>query len=237
MGLSEYGSAIEKLQDATHLKLHQAELTRVDVGNNINTLHEPRLYFPYLGESRNYQRAQIDSSVYWKNGHVEVVMYDKVRELKSTARKEGVRVQQTLDHTMRIEVRYKQRLCNRFNRPEVVLGSLVEPDFYLDLHNRWKSEYEAIQKINTMEGLPKLLPSTPKEGINAFTIYGLMQMGLDNALHVVEVWKANGAFKRKEEYSRLKRMIKELYGSPNLTIESKLIKELNDKVQNTNVYL
>jgi hypothetical protein len=226
--------AIEKLQDETRMNLTQAQLTRIDVGANIQTKFNPKLYYPYLGQSRYYQRNVFKGTLYYDTETEvrQIAIYDKVREAKKSAMKQGLVLPPHLlaNPVMRIEVRFKKRLQKRFNRSEIQLQTLANPGFYQDLHERFKNEYETIQKVNNMIGLPEQLPSTPKEGMNLFAMYGLGQLGLEKALHLVAVWKAQGAFKRKEEYSRLKAMIKDLYTSPKRTTESELITELNTKV-------
>lgn len=234
MNYTQTKLAIEKLQDETQLNLMQAQLTRIDVGANIKTDLHPKLYYPHLGQSRYYQRNVFKGTLYYdtETEVKQIAIYDKVREAKKSAIKQGLVLPPHLitGPVMRIEVRYKKRLHKRFNRSEIQLQSLGNPGFYQDLHYQFGKEYNAIQKVNNMIGLLEQLPSTPKDGMNVFTLYGLSQLGLENALHTVEVWKAQGAFKHKSEYSKLKRMIKDLYTSPKRTTESELITELNAKV-------
>lgn len=234
MSLIQTKLAIEKLIDETRINLMQSKLTRIDVGVNIKTDLNPKLYYPYLGESRYYQRGVFKGTLYYdtETEVKQIAIYDKIKEAKKSAIKQGLVLPTHLltGPVMRIEVRYKKRLSKRFNRSEIQLQSLATPRFYQDLHYQLGNEYNTIQKVNAMISLPKQIPSTPKEGISVIAMYGLTQLGLDNALHLVEVWKAQGAFKRKEDYSRLRAMIKDLHNSPKRTTESELITELNAKV-------
>lgn len=227
--------AIEKLQDETQMNLMQAQLTRIDVGANIQTKFNPKLYYPYLGQSRYYQRNVFKGTLYYDTETEvrQIAIYDKVREAKKSAMKQGLVVPPHLlvNPIMRIEVRFKKRLQKRFNRSQIQLQSLVNPGFYHDLHKRFRNEYLAIQKVNDMIDFSQQIPSTPKGGMEVFTLYGLSQLGYENAMHLVEVWKAQGAFKDKSQYSTLKRMIRDLHKSPKRTTESELITELNAKVQ------
>ncbi|NQU51763.1 MAG: hypothetical protein HQ522_04420 [Bacteroidetes bacterium] len=52
-------------------------------------------------------------------------------------------------NTLRVELRFRNRLREQLNRPSITAGLLYDETFYRELVERWKDEYFSIQKINS----------------------------------------------------------------------------------------
>ena len=224
---SDSARAIEKMADELHLPIDRAKVTRIDFAQNFLMRYEPEAYYPYLGESQYYKRLSQPNTVYWSNGNRTKLVYNKVAEAKA----KGTILPDVWSgqNVLRYEMRYTSRLPKQFKRPEISASTLHDEKFYMVLGKRWITEYKAIDKLNQIN-LNLTEMSSPKDFMKQMALYGLRQIGQHKAMELVEEMKAKGTFDKPEYYSRLKRNIRELCKTPELTTSTDLISELDKKV-------
>jgi len=233
IGLHDSCLAFEKLQDESQLILKDAQVTRIDVGHNMKMDYKPELYISYLGDSARYKTVTYDTSKYWKNAQRQTVFYCKGTEMKSASRKMGSTIDPNLiePNLARLEHRWTKGLNSRFNRNKITIQTLTEPDFYVQIHEMWKAEYEAIQKVHKVDFFSSGI-STGKQFFDSMTAHCLIEyMGVDNAGQIINEMNAKGIFKNSSECSRARKRLRELSSSPRLTYEGEMVKELNQKVR------
>lgn len=73
-------------------------------------------------------------------------------------------------------MRFRKQLRQQFNRSEITVKQLYDEIFYSDLVNRWKSEYQSIQKINSK--IIKLKPTgSKKELAENLALFSILELG------------------------------------------------------------
>jgi hypothetical protein len=85
---------------------------------------KPDAYFPLLGESRYFKRAQFDSTLYYINTQKKLRIYDKSKESKKLLYRLPASLQDA--NLLRFELAFQGKLCNQFNCPELTASSLYQ---------------------------------------------------------------------------------------------------------------
>lgn len=224
---SDTARAVEMLSDELHLPIHNADVKRIDIAFNFLMRHKPEAYYPYLGDCQYYQRLTQAKSLYYMNGIRQMVFYNKVAEVK-TKRGQIPKVW-TGENVLRYESRYTSRLPKQFNRPQVKGQTLTDEKFYITLLDRWQAEYQSINK-HQLINLNTSQMSSPKDFWRQINLMAINLIGQDKIMQEIENLRHQRAFSKPEYYSRLKKEIRELCKSPELTSSSPLIDELDKKV-------
>lgn len=223
----DYKRAIEKISDCLHLPFHLANVTRIDLAQNFIMQHESNLYYPYLGESHHYKRLEQNNGLYYNNNLRQLLFYGKVQEQKD--KRQPIPELYQNRNVLRFEMRFKSRLRQQFNQPEITAGLLYNENFYRDLVKRWKDEYLAIQKINSKIGVMKPTGST-KEFIENLALFQVLEAGQPQVLNTIKQWQTIGEID-KHQAQRLRQTIKELTKKTLYNGGNDLINELNRKVK------
>lgn len=220
--------AVEMLSDELHLPIRAADVKRIDFAQNFLMRYKPDAYYPFLGECQYYVRQPISSSLYYSNSVRQKVFYNKIAEGKA----KGQRLPEIWSgaNVLRFENRSKQRLPELFNRPEIKASTLSDESFYIDVFDRWYNEYEAINKLNTLN-LDMSNLKSPKDFMKQLSLMAVNMIGQDRLMQEIENLRHQKAFTHPEYYSQVKRQIKELCNAPKLTASSELISELDQKVK------
>lgn len=224
---SDSAWAIEKLADELHLPMKQAKISRVDFGQNILMDYKPEAYYSYLGECLHYKRHPLDKSLYYRNALRQLYFYDKIAEGKK--KKMSLPDVWHGQNVLRYELRFMSRLHAQFNMPEVKASTLSNEKFYMALVDRWEAEYEQVNKLNLIN-FNLLDMKSGKDFFKQLALSKINDIGQDRIMQAVDDLKVKKAFKNPEEYSRLKRKIRELTKTPDLTKSSELVAELDKKI-------
>lgn len=220
--------AIEKLGDILHLPMNRAIVTRIDVAQNFTMLHDKTVYFDHLGNLQYYQRLQQNNGLYYSNENKTLLFYEKVHEqsVKSNPIPELYRGKTCL----RYEQRYKRRLQQTFNRPELRAEMLYEPGFYCELVDRWRREYQKIKKINDIQ-INYSMIKTKKDQANQALLFYVNQRGGEIAVinEIREAYKT-GDLTKKQAHD-LRQQIEEACKCEQFTAKSDVIQELDKKVK------
>jgi hypothetical protein len=119
---------------------------RLDIAQNFVLRYPPDVYMSHLGMLKYSTRLQNDGSVYYQRTGAKLCFYDKNREQKS--KREAVPELYEGKNVLRYEQRYTQRVARQLNVADVTGALLYDEAFYMDLLNRWRDTYKAIQKVN-----------------------------------------------------------------------------------------
>jgi hypothetical protein len=230
---SDTPRAFEKMTDELHLPIDKAKVNRVDFAQNFLMDYEPEAYYSYLGECQYYNRLPQARSLYYTNGMRQKVFYNKIAEGK--AKRLKLPDVWSGQNVLRYEMRFKSRLPKQFNLPELTATTLADEKFYMGLFDRWQAEYEAIyktQKINFNQSSMK----TPKDFKKQLELMAINMIGQENIMQEIETLRTRKAFDKPEYYSRLKKEIRELCKTPELTTSSDLVAELDKKIKGARRY-
>lgn len=149
MGRKDTKGAVEKLADLLHLPMSKAQVTRLDIAQNFVMKHPPSVYMNHLGMLKGAARLEEPNTLYYRKQDYGLCFYNKVKEQK--AKKEQVPELYEGRNVLRYEQRYTGRLAKHLEVPEVRASMLYDEAFYIDLLNRWRDDYKAIQKINDIQ--------------------------------------------------------------------------------------
>ncbi len=228
LGRKETQRAIERLSDSLHLPFEHADVTRLDVAQNLIVRYEPEIYLNHLGAANHYSRFLQTGSLYYQNVKRQLVFYDKTKEQK-TKHEIAPEIYQNRK-VLRYEMRFKSRLREQFNQPEVKAGLLYNEAFYMGIANKWLSEYKAIQKLNEVSiDFEKM--RTKRE----LYVAGLLSLTEKAGGELAMLEQINEAFKMgkvtKKQAFDLKQAVKEACKADFATVKSEVISELDEKVK------
>jgi len=224
---SDSKRALEQLSDELHLPFKESIVKRIDFSQNFLMKYKPESYFKHLGESQHFNRLTQEKSLYYSNGLRTKLFYNKVAEAKH----KRIKIPEIWknENVLRYELRFKDRLPMQFNVSELKASMLYNDKFYIGLFDRWHSEYQSINKINTFNfNLSDM--NSPKDFLKQLQLYAISNIGQDRIMAEIEHLRASRKFDKPEYYSRLKKDIKQLCSMPIHTESSELINELDKKV-------
>jgi len=228
LGRGDTKRAIEKLSDTLHLPISQADVTRVDIAQNLVMRYETAVYYNHLGSLQYYSRFLQSNSLYYQNSKRALVFYDKNKEM--WVKGGTVPEVYTGRHVLRYEMRYKSRLREQFKQPEVKASLLYYEPFYIDLVNRWLNEYKSIQKLNTVT-LNFDIMRTKRE----LYILGLASLVEKSGGEIEFIQQINEAYQTgrltKKQAFDMKKAVKEACHAKYTTVESDVVSELDEKVK------
>ncbi|MCX6252778.1 MAG: hypothetical protein NTX61_18740 [Bacteroidetes bacterium] len=220
--------AVEKLSDELHLPMNLADITRIDIAQNFIMNYEKDIYFNHLGALQYFQRYQQNNGLYYSNGNKTLLFYEKVHE--QTVKGQPIPAMYQGRQLLRYEQRYKKRLLQCFNRPEMKASTLYDPVFYTDIVNRWKSDYEKIKKINDIQINYSMVKTKKEQAYQAILFYVSQRGGeLQVTNEIKEAYK-RGELSKKQAYD-LRQQVEEACRSKALTSSSDVIQELDKKVK------
>lgn len=219
---------IEHISDLLRVDLSNAKLTRLDFATNILTKHPERLYYPYLGESQHYKRAEQPNGIYYNNHQKVLIFYSKVHEQKDKGNLIPAWARDL--HLLRYEMRITQRVHKQM-KEEVELHKIYEEDFYIKMVDRWYLEYTKIQKQNMI--LNELQPTGSTKELDAQALaFMISTLGINQFYSMLDEWQETKQITRKAK-SDLRKRAKEVMSKSSLGNENELIKELDQKIRDS----
>ena len=219
----------EQLSDELGLPMSRANITRVDVAKSLLVSASPLAYLPYFGDSQHYKRLVQPQSLYYQSTQRQLHIYDKIAE----AKRAGVVVPDVWKgkNVLRYELRFLGRLAQQFNQATVTAADLYKEDFYMNLVDRWVSEFQAIRKIRHID-----FDFAAMRNVKGFEqqifLLGIQALGGETAaLDLIERANQRGVFENRTQRKRAKDLIKGLCQLPTLTVEPLLLEEVERKVK------
>lgn len=225
--------SIEKMEDELYLPVQKAKVSRIDFSQNFLMNYEPETYYKFLGESQYYNRQPQTKSLYYTNGQRQKLFYNKVAEGK--AKRLLMPEVWIGQNVLRYEMRFTSRLPKQFNRPEITAKILSNEKFYMEIFDKWLQEYEAINKLHNINFNTSKMNS-PKDFWKQMNLMAVNIIGQDKIMQEIECLRQQKAFDKPEYYSRLKKDIRKLCKTPDMTSASDLISELDKKIKNVKRY-
>ena len=220
--------AINMLSDNIHLPLKDATLRRIDLAENFEMRYEVPLYYSLLGSTDRYKRLEQNNGINYRMTIKEMLFYGKIPEL----RENGVEIPERYNgvNLLRYEFRLKNHLSQQLKTTELNVSRLYNEQFYKELINIWKAEYNSIYKykqhninLNSINNVKQFKSRILLEGIKSLG-------GESEALKIIEQAKNQGYFKNKMQVKRFKDLVKSICNEPNSSFESDAIDELNKKI-------
>jgi hypothetical protein len=231
--------AVSKLSDTLHLDLSQAGVTRLDVSTNFIMKHEISRYFDILGLCTHFSRWQATKHTLYYHSKGEgktkaMVFYNKARE---TANRncdmpdvfKGANL-------LRYESRWNTRLPQQLKEPEIKGCTLYDRRFYSKIVSLWADNYFRIDKkrtikLNAMEDI-----KTVSDAMRYVCAIGLQRLTPDELQAVMEELKRCRVFSDRNNYTRLKKMLKDVTGKTAISETNDLVKELDSEVRQILAY-
>lgn len=228
MGRKDTERAVEKLSDLLHLPMDKAQVTRIDVSQNFIMKHPPSVYLNHLGVLKGATRLEEPNTLYYRKQGYGLCFYDKAREQK--AKKEPLPELYENRNVLRYEQRYTGRLAKHLGVPEVRASMLYDEAFYIDLLNRWRDDYKAIQKINDIQLNFEYMRN--KKDLNRMGVLSLVESvgGLNAMMNQIAEAQQQGKLNRKQAFD-LRQSIKDACTiKDGLVVENEAIAELSKKI-------
>lgn len=220
--------ALEMMADELYLPIQKAKVSRIDFAQNFLMDYEPEAYYNFLGESQYYKRLPQDKSLYYSNGLRQKVFYNKITEGK--AKRLSLPDVWSGQNVLRYEIRFTSRLPKQFNQEEITANSLSDEKFYMAIFDKWLAEYESINKLHSINfNLSDM--NSPKDFWKQINLMAINMIGQDKIMQEIENLRHQRAFDKPEYYSRLKKEVKELCKTPEMTSQSDLVAELDRKIK------
>ncbi|MGJ8759372.1 MAG: phage/plasmid replication domain-containing protein [Polaribacter sp.] len=230
---SDTAIAFEMMSDELLLPIQKAKVNRIDFSQNLLMNHKPEAYYNFLGESQYYNRLIQPKSLYYSNGLRTKLFYNKIAESK--AKKLILPKVWDGQNVLRYEMRFTSRLPQQFKQPEVTARNLSEEKFYMKTYDKWFAEYESINKLHSINFNLSDMKS-PKDFWKQINLMAINMIGQDKIMQEIENLRHQKAFSKPEYYSRLKKDVRELTKTPELTTSSDLVAELDKKMKAAKKY-
>jgi hypothetical protein len=230
---SDSARAFEMMADELHLPIQKARVNRIDFSQNFIMDFEPQAYYNFLGECQYYERQPQSKSLYYTNTLRQKLFYNKIAEGKA----KGLKLPDVWkgQNVLRYEMRFTSRLPKQFNQPEIAASRLSDEKFYVTIFDKWLAEYEAINKLHSINfNLSDM--NSPKDFWKQVSLMAINMIGQDNIMIEIEKLRHQKAFDKPEYYSRLKKEVKELCKTPEMTSASDLVAELDKKIKSSKRY-
>ncbi len=218
----------EKLSDLLGLPMEKANVTRIDLAQNIIVKYEQSTYLTHLGNLQYYSRLPQNNGLYYQNGNGKLVFYNKIHEAKL----KGVPIPEIYRnrHLLRYERRFTSKLANQFNMAEITVKSLYEEVFYTNIIDRWYNDYLKIQKLTDIHFDYKMVTGK-KEVYQQSVLYYVQQRGgLLIVLNEVKEAQNKKEITPKQALD-LRKAYTEACKNELLTSKSELITELDQKMK------
>ena len=221
--------AIQKISDYLHLPFYNSDVTRIDFSQNMIMKYDTKVYFSYLGEAQYYNRLEQNNGLYYNNQKRQLLFYGKVQE--QTLKGQNIPELYKNRNVLRFEMRFRKRLSQQLNQPEIKAKLLYDEEFYKYLVKRWKNEYLSIQKINSK--LKTMQPTgSQKQLIDNLALLTVLEIGQPNILNKIKEWQISGKISKKQAYD-LRLKIKQISNIPKNKNDNEIIKELDKKIKET----
>lgn len=232
--------AIKKLSDGLHLPLDEAKVIELEFGQTFVMKHPVIYYLTKLGEMPRMLRCSLTpGTLYYKpKGKRQpkmFVFYDKGAE----ATGKGGTLPTGFDEVnlLRYEMRFKGRLPQQLNAPEVTASTLSESEFYRQMVQRYQRHYFSILKLNQIKIKAMDKIKTVSDAYNVFVANLIAKSGQAQIEAFFNALKENNTFKDRKYYTRLKNKIKSTATKAKFTEIDELAKELDNEINNVGAYV
>jgi len=229
LGRKSAQEAIESLSDRLSIDISKAEVKRVDIAENLIMKHQHQAYYDLLGECGRFKRLSQPKSIYYQNGSKQSIFYNKVAEGKHR----GLSLPKVWDkkQVLRYEFRLVKKPHEQLNMATFGAESLYDEKVYMKMIDAWYEHYQSIKKIR-QQGFTGEVMNSAKLLERQLMLKGMEALGGEQAIFkMIDRAKAEGKFNNRVQAGRLKAKIQTITSDKDLTEESELITELDEKVK------
>jgi hypothetical protein len=219
----------EELSNTLQLNLFDANISRIDITNNIITEKSPVVYMPYLGECRYFEKAEYQNNgIQYINKSRHLSFYDK--QIEARISKSSVPLSFSGKNVLRFEYSIRKNLLSHLGFKVNSISDIIHPDHFCQLPEVWLNQYLKIHKI--YEGIGQL------EGISDNRSYwehiirlGLNTQGETRLIEHINLLSNMGLLKCPRQVNRLKKTIRTYFANAAVAEPEKyLITEINQKM-------
>ena len=225
--------AVKKLSEALQINLEDAGVSSIEFGANFLMRHKPSEYLRRMGELPRRQRYPFnqDTLYYRHKGKMQpdtFCLYDKVADAKA----KGMPIPQGFEDSnfLRIELKLNGSVAKQMGVAEVQASTLYNRVFYNKLRKRYIDTYFSITKLPKLNANFMDAIRSPKDAVDAFI--GLMLAKADQGQQEIDAYiselKANGIFKDRVNYKRVKDALYKAASKAKLSSKDELVAELDD---------
>ena len=225
--------AVKKLSEALQINLEDAGVSSIEFGANFLMRHKPSEYLKRMGELPRRQRYPFnqDTLYYRHKGKMQpdtFCLYDKVADAKA----KGMPIPQGFEDSnfLRIELKLNGSVAKQMGVAEVQASTLYNRVFYNKLRKRYIDTYFSITKLPKLNANFMDAIRSPKDAVDAFI--GLMLAKADQGQQEIDAYiselKANGIFKDRVNYKRVKDALYKAASKAKLSSKDELVAELDD---------
>lgn len=226
--IEDFRAAVELLSTLLGLPMHNAHITRLDIGLNLELEHPVGCYLGHLGELPRHKRQPFPHeglrfSVLNRN----LLFYDKVKEQR--AKRQAIPATHKHMNLLRIELQLTRRVSSEFKVKQVTLGMLCDGEFYQECMCRLLKAYSSIKKLNDM--VLDFNRIKTKRQLQLFALaFWVNYMGGELKCKQIFTNAMKTRYLKKHEAYHLIAAVNEACKSPLLTKPSPLISELDRKI-------
>lgn len=222
--------AFDKLSNTLQISLRGANVTRLDVANNIILKYPIDLYFEYLGNYKRTYRQLNKKTLMYISTSETLCYYDKIAQVKS--KREPIPELFKFSNVLRLEQRYMKTPHKALKRNSLTIEDLYNEDLYITILKRWEMAYKQINKVRDINFDFGLI-----NNITGIKNIGLLYIvkdrgGLVELLKEIDTEYKMGKLDRWQR-DKFKACFRNISNSKKHTKESELLKELNTKVKQT----
>ncbi len=216
----------EKCSDVLHFNVGKGNLYRIDMGLNLETIHKPTLYYPYLGGLQHFKRLEQPDSIRYQNGVRNFVIYDKLKQTKAGSQK----VPKAFwgKYIMRMEYRLPKTRSIKDHFPFASqLRELWEKQVFDKMENTFKEVYHQINKVHGIK-IDRAIAKTDKAFARQLQALGMAQLGgYDRAIAFAKELKEGRYLNCDKSYQRMRTRLKNLQREYGESYPNDFIQELD----------
>lgn len=233
-------SAIEKLSDTLCCNIGEAMITELEFGCVYLMSHPVEDYLIRLGTMPRLQRyAFTPYTLYYKSKGKspsrQYIFYDKKAEAMTSGKVLPERYDKC--NMLKYEMRLRGSLHKRLNEPELFASKLSDRTVYSKLMKKYQESYFSISKSSPeiVAGIHNI--NTVSDAKNVLMARLLYTGGDGLVERYIDELKNNNTFSDRKYYSRLKKELLKLKGEIYPLESDKLIKELDNEINNVGAYI
>lgn len=232
--------AIEKLSDALHLDIGEANVTGLEFGTQFLMRKPVDEYLRKLGDMPKLLRYHFEvGTLYYKHRGKQqpktFCFYDK----KADAAAKGVSIPNGFEgaNLLKYEMRLNRRLPQQLGVAAVQASTLSESEFYRMLVKKWQTYYFSITKLNQVKTDVMSEIKTVSDAFNVLVARLISQSDQTQIAAFLEELKNTNVFDDRKCYTRLKNKIIEVANKASVSVSDEDIRELDNEIKNIGAYV
>lgn len=232
--------AIEKMSDALHLDMGEANVTGLEFGTQFLMRKPVDEYLRKLGDMPKLLRYHFEvGTLYYKHRGQQqpktFCFYDK----KADAAAKGIAIPKGFENAnlLKYEMRLNRRLPQQLGVAAVQASTLSEIEFYRTLVRKWQTHYFSITKLHQVKTDVMSEIKTVSDAFNVLVARLISQSDQTQIAAFLEELKNANVFDDRKCYTRLKNKIVEVANKASVSVSDEDIRELDDEIKNVGAYV